>query len=65
MAREQGLNPDTMLGVARREVYESGFVLGWGTEETFWAAMRAGAGLRGSDAESFLDAQGVRYWCSR
>ena len=51
MAREQGIGEGTILGVARREVYESGFVLGWGTEETFWAAMREGAGLRGSDAE--------------
>ena len=65
MAREQGLDPDTMLGVARREVYESGFVLGWGTEEAFWASMRAGAGLRGSDAEltkRVLDAFVLRPW---
>jgi putative hydrolase of the HAD superfamily len=65
MAREQGLDPDTMLGVARREVYESGFVLGWGTEETFWAAMRTGTGLRGSDAEltkRVLDAFVLRPW---
>jgi putative hydrolase of the HAD superfamily len=65
MAREQGLDTDTMLGVARREVYESGFVLGWGTEETFWASMREGTGLRGSDAEltkRVLDAFVLRPW---
>jgi putative hydrolase of the HAD superfamily len=65
MAREQGLNPDTMLGVARWEVYASGFVLGWGTEEMFWAAMRAGSGLRGTDAEltkRVLDAFVLRPW---
>jgi putative hydrolase of the HAD superfamily len=65
MAREQGIDKDTMLGVARREVYESGFVLGWGTEETFWAAMREGAGLRGADAEltkRVLDAFVLRPW---
>ena len=65
MGREQGIGKDTMLGVARREVYESGFVLGWGTEETFWAAMREGTGLRGSDAEltkRVLDAFVLRPW---
>jgi putative hydrolase of the HAD superfamily len=65
IAREQGLNPDTMLGVARREVYESGFVLGWGSEQAFWASMREGAGLRGSDAEltkRVLDAFVLRPW---
>jgi len=65
MAREQGLDPEAMLGVARREVYETGFVLGWGTEETFWASMRAGAGLRGSDAQltkRVLDAFVLRPW---
>ena len=51
MAREQGLDTDTMMNVARRAVYESGFILGWGTEQAFWAFMRAGTGLRGSDAE--------------
>lgn len=65
MAREQGLNPDTLLGVARREVYESGFVLGWGSEQAFWASMREGAGLGGSDAEltkRVLDAFVLRPW---
>jgi putative hydrolase of the HAD superfamily len=65
MAREQGLDPEAMLGVARREVYETGFVLGWGTEERFWASMREGAGLRGSDAEltkRVLDAFVLRPW---
>lgn len=65
MAREQGLDPKVVLLVARRVVYESGFVLGWGTETTFWAAMRADAGLRGSDAEltrRVLDAFVLRPW---
>ncbi|MEZ5542366.1 MAG: HAD family phosphatase [Pseudomonadota bacterium] len=51
MAEEQGLDPTAVMRVARRVVYESGFVLGWGTEQAFWAAMRADAGLRGADAE--------------
>jgi len=65
MAREQGLDAGAVMGVARREVYESGFVLGRGTEAAFWAAMRAGAGLEGSDAEltsRVLDAFILRPW---
>ena len=65
MAREQGLDIDTMMNVARSGVYDSGFVLGSGTEETFWASMREGSGLRGSDAEMtarVLDAFTLRPW---
>ena len=51
MAREQGLDVTTMMNVARDTVYTSGFVLGRGSEQAFWAAMREGTGLRGSDAE--------------
>ena len=51
MAREQGLDTDTMMNVARLAVYETGFILGWGTEQTFWESMRAGTGLTGSDPE--------------
>lgn len=51
MAREQGLGEDTMMNVARSMVYDSGFVLGWGTEDEFWKWMRDGSGLTGSDAE--------------
>jgi len=65
MAREQGLDPTAVVLVARRVVYESGFVLGWGTEQAFWAAMREDAGLSGSDAEltkRVLDAFVLRPW---
>jgi putative hydrolase of the HAD superfamily len=65
MAREQGLEARSVLLVARRVVYESGFVLGWGTEQTFWAAMRADSGLAGSDAEltqRVLDGFTLRPW---
>jgi putative hydrolase of the HAD superfamily len=65
MAREQGLDTNTMLGVARRVVYESGCVLGWGTEEAFWASMREDAGLRGSAPEltkCILDGFMLRPW---
>lgn len=65
MAREQGLDPKAVLNVAKREVYESGFVLGWGTEQAFWASMREGSGLKGSDAElttRILDNFVLRPW---
>jgi putative hydrolase of the HAD superfamily len=65
MAREQGLDPKRMIDLARREVYATGFVLGWGDEQTFWASMREGAGLRGSDAEltrRVLDSFVLRPW---
>jgi putative hydrolase of the HAD superfamily len=51
MARGQGLDPEAMMNVARDAVYDSGFVLGQGTEQEFWAMMREGSGLKGSDAE--------------
>ena len=51
MAREQGLDERTMMNVARSAVYDSGFVLGRGTENEFWKCMREGAGLKGSDTE--------------
>ena len=65
MAREQGLEPEAVLQVAKYAVYDSGFVLGSGTEETFWATMREGSGLQGSDAEMtarVLDAFILRPW---
>jgi len=65
MAREQGLDSKRVLDVARREVYETGFVLGWGDERAFWASMRAGAGLKGGDAEltkRVLDHFVLRPW---
>ena len=51
VSQEQGLDVTTMMDVARSAVYESGFVLGRGTEQAFWQRMREGAGLRGDDAE--------------
>jgi putative hydrolase of the HAD superfamily len=65
MAREQGLDPHEGLQVAKYAVYDSGFVLGTGSEEAFWASMREGSGLRGDDAEMtarVLDAFILRTW---
>ncbi|MEJ2322509.1 MAG: hydrolase, partial [Gammaproteobacteria bacterium] len=49
MANEQGLAIDATMEVARNAVYDTGFVLGWGSEEDFWKAMRQGAGIEGND----------------
>ena len=65
MAREQGLDENTMMNVARSAVYDSGFILGWGTENEFWQCMREGSGLKGSDAEltqRILDGFVLRPW---
>ncbi|HFD80340.1 MAG TPA: HAD family phosphatase [Gammaproteobacteria bacterium] len=65
MAREQGLDPGRVLEVARQAVYDSGFVVGRGSEHEFWTAMRSGAGLRGDDAElrqRILDGFILRPW---
>jgi putative hydrolase of the HAD superfamily len=51
ISREQGLDERETLQVAKRAVYDSGFILGSGTQETFWQSMREGAGLQGSDNE--------------
>ena len=51
MAREQGLDAGALLNVARNAVYDSGFVLGQGTENEFWKCMREEAGLKGTDTE--------------
>ncbi len=65
MAREQGIDEDTMMNVARSAVYDSGFILGWGTEDEFWKWMREGSGLKGSDTEltkRVLDGFVLRPW---
>ena len=65
MAREQGLDENMMMNVARSAVYDSGFILGWGTEDQFWQWMREGSGLKGSDAEltrRILDGFVLRPW---
>ncbi len=36
LAREQGLDPDTVAAHAMDAVYESGYLLGAGSEEAFW-----------------------------
>ena len=65
MAHEQGLDIDTTLNVAKRAVYDSGFVLGWGTASELWELMREGSGLKGSDSvltERILEGFVLRPW---
>jgi putative hydrolase of the HAD superfamily len=49
LAREQGLNVDTITASGMQAVYDSGFVLGKGNEAEFWALLRQRTGLQGDD----------------
>jgi putative hydrolase of the HAD superfamily len=65
MAHEQGLDIDATLNVAKRAVYDSGFVLGWGSASEFWKLMRQGCGLNGSDStltQRILEGFVLRPW---
>ena len=44
LAREQGLTVRDMTAEGMRAVYESGFVLGKGTEFAFWSLVRRRTG---------------------
>ncbi len=68
MAREQGLDEEQMMRVAKHAVYDSGFVLGQGSEQLFWSMMREGSGLSGSDeilTKRVLDGFVLRPWMIR
>jgi putative hydrolase of the HAD superfamily len=65
LAREQGLQVQSMTAEGMRAVYECGFVLGRATEATFWAVLRQRTGLHGDDAAltaKILDEFVVRPW---
>lgn len=51
MAQRQGLDADSMPARAMDAVYDSGYVLGTGTEAEFWSLLRARTGLSGADQE--------------
>jgi len=51
IASEQGLDGDAVLEVAKYAVYDSGLVLGQGSEADLWRLMRERSGLQGSDDE--------------
>ena len=65
LASEQRLAVPNMTLEGMRAVYDSGFVLGTGTESDFWALMRRRTGLQGDDAvltARILDGFVVRPW---
>jgi putative hydrolase of the HAD superfamily len=65
LAREQGLDVEAMPQEAMRAVYDSGFVLGKGSEADFWSLLRARTGLQGDDAsltQRILDGFILRPW---
>jgi putative hydrolase of the HAD superfamily len=47
IARQQGLNPQAVHRAAYDAIYESGYVLGRGTEDEFWRILRQKTGLSG------------------
>jgi putative hydrolase of the HAD superfamily len=47
LARQQGLNTKTILDEGMQAVYDSGFVLGTGSESDFWSLMNQRTGLSG------------------
>lgn len=49
IADQQGLRTDTIVEAGMQAVYDSGFVLGTGSESDFWALMRQRTGIRGDD----------------
>lgn len=65
LAREQGLDSDQMPAQGMRAVYDSGFVLGQGTDADFWALLRQRTGLHGSDtdlSQRIIDGFIIRPW---
>jgi putative hydrolase of the HAD superfamily len=51
LARRQGLDPVAVHGAGMEAVYDSGYVLGTGSEAAFWRLMRERTGLTGDDRE--------------
>ncbi|HHJ80269.1 MAG TPA: HAD family phosphatase, partial [Candidatus Tenderia electrophaga] len=51
IARRQGLDPEQLVAQALEAVYDSGYVLGRGTEAEFWQALEARSGLAGDFSE--------------
>lgn len=51
IARDQGIDPEALTTLASDAVYETGYVVGTGTEVAFWHALRRRAGVTGTDEE--------------
>jgi HAD superfamily hydrolase (TIGR01509 family) len=50
IAEANGLDADNVIQVAAGTVYETGYILGKGSEGSFWNAMREKTGIQGDDA---------------
>jgi putative hydrolase of the HAD superfamily len=50
LAKEQGLPVENMTAEGMQAVYDSGFVLGRGSESDFWKQLRERTGLNGDDS---------------
>ncbi len=50
LAKEQGLPVENMTAEGMQAVYDTGFVLGRGSESDFWMQLRERTGLRGEDS---------------
>lgn len=65
LAKQQGLDAAVMSEQGMRAVYDSGFVLGHGTQADFWALLRERTGLAGEDAalsQCILEGFIIRPW---
>lgn len=51
IANSQGLDPEEVHRIGLDAVYDSGYVLGRGSEADFWALMRQRTGIAGGDRE--------------
>ena len=60
LARQQGLNPQAVHQAAYDAIYESGYVLGRGTEDEFWHLLCQKTGLCG-DIEPLRQAIAARF----
>lgn len=54
LARQQGLDPQTVHQAAYDAIYESGYILGQGTAEEFWQILRSKTGMSGDLNSLFL-----------
>jgi len=50
IAEANGLNGDDFIRTASDTIYETGYILGKGSESSFWKALRKKTGIRGDDA---------------
>jgi len=65
LAKEQSLRVEDMTAEGMQAVYESGFVLGRGSESDFWKQLRQRTGLHGDDSSlrsRVFDGFVIRPW---